>query len=128
MSSVNDFAKNLKQNLTIYEKNVNKAINDAGGKAIKKLVKQTKANAPVGKRHGHYKKNITYNERFDKRGIKKYTWYVKSSDYRLTHLLVNGHATRDGGRTKGNPFLKNAVDTVISEYENAVEEALKGDK
>ena len=45
--------------------------------------------------------------------------------HRLTHLLVHGHATRNGGRTKANPFLKNALDAVLPEYERAVEEAVK---
>lgn len=126
--SIDDFAKNLRQNLTIYEKEVNNVVNSNGLKSIKKLVKLTKATAPVGKRKGRYKRNITYSERFVKRGLKKYTWHVKSPDYRLTHLLANGHVTRNGGRSKANPFLKNAVDTVISEYERNIEEALKGDK
>ena len=53
------------------------------------------------------------------------TWYVKAPDYRLTHLIVHGHATKDGGRTRGNPFLKNALDEVLPEYEREVEEVLK---
>ena len=57
--------------------------------------------------------------------MKRYIWYVKAPDHRLTHLLVHGHATRNGGRTKANPFLKNALDDVLPEYERAVEEAVK---
>ena len=53
------------------------------------------------------------------------TWYVKAPHYRLTHLLVHGHAKKDGGRVQGDPFLQNALDEVLPEYERAVEEGLK---
>jgi hypothetical protein len=62
-----------------------------------------------------------------KRGQKRFIWHVKAPDYRLTHLLVKGHATKDGGRTKANPFLQNALDQVLPEYEKEVEEAVKSD-
>ena len=57
-----------------------------------------------------------------------YIWYVRAPAHRLTHLLVHGHATKDGGRTKGDPFLKNALDEVLPEYEQRVEEAIKNGK
>ena len=52
---------------------------------------------------------------------------MKAPCHRLTHLLVHGHETRDGGRTRPDPFLKNALDRVLPEYERDVEEAIKGD-
>ena len=55
----------------------------------------------------------------------RHIWYVKAPDHRLTHLLVHGHATRNGGRTKPDPFLHNALADVLPEYEKAVEEAVK---
>lgn len=61
------------------------------------------------------------------RGVFSYVWHVKAPDYRLTHLLVHGHATKDGGRTKGNPFLANALAQVLPEYERKVEEVLRND-
>ena len=57
--------------------------------------------------------------------MKKFVWHVKAPDYRLTHLLVHGHATKTGGRTKADPFLHKALDVVLPEYEQAVKEACK---
>lgn len=110
--------------LTVYHKDVIDAIDELSEKAVKDLAKKTKATAPVGAR-GSFKKNIS-SKRIEKtnRGA-KHAWYVKAPDHRLTHLLVNGHATKNGGRTKGNPFLQNALSEVLPEYEKAVEEALQ---
>lgn len=119
-----DLGAAIAQDLSIYHEQVVEKIDKAGDEAMKKLVKQTKATAPVGKT-GSFKKHIT--SKVLAKGPRGSTrvWYVKAPDHRLTHLLANGHATKDGGRTKANPFLRNAVDAVLPEYAKAVEEAIK---
>lgn len=115
----------IEQELTIYAKAVTEEVDAAGKKAIKKLVRLTEETAPLGKRMGgNYAASITSKEIKGDRG-NRYVWYVKPPNHRLTHLLVHGHATKDGKRTKANPFLKNAIDQVLPEYEAAVEEAIK---
>ena len=116
----------IQQELTMYGEEVVEAIDAAGEAAMKKLVKQTKANAPVSDRagSGDFKRHIT-STRIKGQNGDTFIWHVKAPDYRLTHLLVHGHATVTGGRTKANPFLENALNTVLPEYERAVEEALK---
>lgn len=128
-------AKNIKpeqlgasigETLTIYSKNVTERVNVAGSTAAKKLRKLTKATAPVAS--GSYRKNIAIKEETGRAdGMKRFIWYVKTPDARLTHLLVHGHVTKNGGRTKADPFLRNALDQVLPEYERAVEEAVKDD-
>lgn len=113
----------IAEELTIYHKGVNERVNQCGRDAIKKLVKLTKAKAPKGAR-GDFKKHIAAQESDAGHGMKSFTWYVKPPDHRLTHLLVHGHATKDGGRTRGNPFLANALDEVLPEYEKSIEEAI----
>ena len=120
-----DLGEALAQELTVYHQNVIENVNAAGEKAAKALVKKTKATAPKGAR-GAFKKAITYTEKTrNATGDKEYTWGAGGKEGRLTHLLVKGHATKDGGRTKPNPFLENAMDQVLPEYEKDVEEALK---
>ncbi len=123
-----DLGKAIEETLTIYGKSVIEAVNEAGREAVKKLVKLTKATAPVGKRAKHYKASITSEEVDTGHGDKRFTWGAKGKEARLTHLLVHGHATKDGGRTKANPFLQNALDVVLPEYEKKVEEAVKNAK
>ena len=85
-----------------------------------------KATAP--ERSGNYKKNISSKQIEEAFGFSKFLWYVKSPFHRLTHLLVNGHATANGGRTEAEPFLEKALQPVLEEYERSVEEALIDDQ
>lgn len=93
--------------------------------AMTDLVKNSKETAPVGNRSKHYRDNISSKTLTDNdRGVSK-LWYVKGNDYRLTHLLNNGHALRNGGRYPGTNFLGKAVDTVVAWYLEKIEEVLK---
>lgn len=114
----------IEEQLTIYSSDVTNSIRAAAEKAAKDLVKKTKATAPVGKRKA-YRKHIAMQETTKNRRAPSFTWHVKAPDHRLTHLLVHGHATKDGGRTKADPFLDNAVNEVLPAFERAVEEAIK---
>lgn len=128
----NELNTEIARVLTIYSEGVNEKLREITRESMKQLVKETKATAPKGRRKGkNYKKNITANYQGLKastRGLKGQDvhaiWHVKAPDYRLTHLLVYGHATKNGGRTSANPFLHNAVNKVIPEYEQKVQEAL----
>jgi hypothetical protein len=130
-----DFGTQMAQVLTIYNEEINEKLRAITTESMKQLVKETKATAPRGRRGAKdsYRKHISG----DYRGTKKSTqglrgqdihavWYVRAPDYRLTHLLVYGHATNNGGRTKSNPFLHNAREKVVAEYEQKVQEVLQG--
>ena len=119
-----DLSKAIGQELTLYRRDVVDRVNLAGEKAVKALVKKTKATAP--KKSGAFRKAITYQEtERTATGDKTFTWGVKAPFHRLTHLLVHGHAKVNGGRVPGDPFLENALAEVLPEYEREVEEALK---
>lgn len=113
----------LEEELTLYHEEALEKINAAGETAVKDLVKKTKATAPVAS--GSFKKNIAWKKVDKGLNHKTFVWHVKAPDHRITHLLVHGHATRTGGRTKANPFLKNALDAVLPAYEKAVKEAVE---
>ena len=119
-----DLAVSIQKELAIYSEGMATRVNTAGRTAANKLKKLTKASAPVAS--GSFRKNIAVKEVDAGNGMKKFIWHVKAPDHRLTHLLVHGHATKTGGRTKADPFLANAMQTVEPEYEKAVEEAVKG--
>ena len=117
-----DLGAAINEQLTLYHADVIERVNAAGEKAIKALVKKTKATAP--KQSGDYRKAITSVATEHKAtGDKEYTWGAKAPHYRLTHLLVKGHAKQNGGRVDGDPFLENALAEVLPEYEKDAEEA-----
>ena len=108
--------------LTMYCADVTDAVDRAGEEMVKELVRITRNTAPA--RSGKYYKSITYETRKRPSG-NLYVWGAKAPYHRITHLLVKGHATRDGGRTRSDPFLQNALDEVLPEYEYRVLEALR---
>lgn len=110
--------------LTSYHESVGDSLYKVGRKAIKDLEAETIDNAPIGRR-GRFRDYIATKSERDRLGTSTHTWYVKSPEYRLTHLLVHGHATRNGGRTKPNPFLHNAWDKVREQYLRDAEEAVR---
>lgn len=128
MSSIKpeDLGDAISSQLNIYADQVERGVQEAAAESMDKLVKLTKATAPVGKR-GSFRRKITSSVVYGMRGLVEYVWHVKAPDHRLTHLLVHGHATKNGGRTKGDPFLANALEQVLPEYEHKVEEVLRND-
>ena len=118
-----DLGAAIQQELGLYHADVIEKVNEAGKTASKKLLKQTKANAP--KASGDFRKSLTVTEEDTGRGMKKFTLHARAPKHRIFHLLVHGHEKQNGGRVPGDPFLQDAVDAVLPEYETAVEEALQ---
>ena len=115
----------IAKELTIYHESVIEGLKTEAQKSIKQLVKDTKATAPVGRRKKHYKSSITSKKVSEDDRSVSYVWYVKGPDYRLSHLLENGHAKRNGGRVEGTHFIQKATDPIIEQYLKAVEEVIK---
>lgn len=118
-------SETINKALTEYNENVVEGLKKQTKRAMKDLVTNTKADAPVGKRQKHYRDHITSGTLSDtKFGIEK-VWYVRGSDYRLSHLLNNGHAKKNGGRVEGTNFIGKNVERIVDWYTPAIEEVIK---
>ena len=118
-----DLGDAILRELSLYHEEVVERVNAVGQESSKKLKKLTKDGAPVAS--GDFKKSLAIKTQKDGHGMKKFILHAKPPKHRIFHLLVHGHAKKNGGRVPGNPFLHNAVDAVLPEYEQAVKEALQ---
>lgn len=123
--SIDGLADAVTQELKLYEQHVIEGIRKETDKSMRQLVKETKATAPVGHRKKHYRDSITSKVTNSSLRAYEKTWYVRGSDYRLSHLLNNGHMLRDGGRYEGTGFITKASISVIENYEKAIREVLE---
>lgn len=118
-----NLGKAITEELSLYREEIQDQVNEIGEHAAQKLVELTKKSAP--KRSGAYRKSITYKVVDKPLGVKSFVWGAKAPHHRLTHLLVKGHPTPKGNRVPGDPFLENALEIVLPEYEKEVEEAIQ---
>lgn len=124
-----ELAEMITNELSIYKTEIIQNVNLLSKQAIQDLVKRTKRTAPKGNSKEHFRDSISSKKlKTNVAGDETYVWYVKAPNYRLTHLLVHGHALRQGGRAKADPFLENAMNEIIPAYTTSVEEAIKGGK
>lgn len=115
----------IQTELKNYTDDVIKGVKNESKRAMDNLVSRTKATAPVGKRRKHYRDSITSKQTKNTPLQAIYTWFVKGSDYRLSHLLNNGHALRNGGRHAGTSFITKAYNAIEKDYEEAVERVIQ---
>lgn len=118
----------INDELALYSTNVKNQLKKVTGKYAKELVKKTKATAPVGSRKtDKYRDSIACKLQRETLNGVSWIWYVNSKDsnYRLTHLIVHGHAKRNGGRTRENHFLTRSVEEIEQDYINEIEAIIK---
>lgn len=123
--SVDQLSEAINQELTLYSNEVISGVKKQAKVSMDQLVRETKATAPVGHRSKHYKDSIRSKKQSENDRSVSYLWYVDGSDYRLSHLLENGHALRNGGRYAGTHFISNALDPILEEYISKCEEVCR---
>lgn len=74
-----------------------KAIDEAAEKC--NTTAQSYLSRGHGIKTGSYRDHFAVSSRMESKHHKVADWYVDDPEYRLTHLLENGHAKRNGGRT-----------------------------
>lgn len=116
--SIDDLAKTIESEVRNWTKDVVDDIDDIKKDITKNGVKQLRESSP--KRTGDYAKNWTSQKL--KNGDQ--VIYQKAPTYRLTHLLENGHAKRNGGRVSPKVHIAPVEEELLSNYISRVEKRL----
>lgn len=119
--AVDDFAEALSEELGEYFDSITEDVKTAVRETAEECVEEIKQKSP--KRSGAYRKSWTMTEAYNRHGSIRFVVHNKKH-YRLTHLLENGHAKKNGGRVDGIPHIapaeKNAERNLIKRIEVAI--------
>ena len=126
--AVDDFAKALGEELGEYFDSITEDVKTAVRETAEECVEEVKRKSPKRKSPsgGAYRKSWTATEMFNRRGSIRFTIHNKKH-YRLTHLLENGHAKKNGGRVDGIPHIAPAEENAEKALIKRIEEAIKND-
>ncbi|KON86608.1 prophage pi2 protein 37 [Sporosarcina globispora] len=119
MVSIDNLTSEIIQHLRMYEQEVREEVEVSKEEVSKELVSQLKQH-PSPKLTGDYRKGWRA-----KRVGNKFIIHNKT-DYRLTHLLENGHVMAGGGRAEAIPHIRPAELEAISEFLRRIERAIEG--
>ena len=123
--NIDDLSDAIREELDIYDIDISQEIKRQTVKSIMQCVAATTLTAPVGTRATHYRDAIAWSTLEDTYRKTIVQWYVKAPNYRLSHLLNNGHATKNGGRVEGTNFITRAHDETVKDYEKKIEDIIK---
>lgn len=128
MSKTNVTISDMEQVIMDALEDYGEKVKEVIGNALPKVGKETETllRTTSPKLTGDYAKGWKYQMDTRKRakGIHKMTVYNKT-EYRLTHLLENGHAKVNGGRVEGIAHIAPARDKAEKKAVELIEEGLK---
>jgi len=116
-----DFAEVINEELQAFKQEKTEQTKQVITEVTKETVSKLKNIAPKGYR-GKYAKSFYAKKEFENNGSIRYR--IANKEYQLTHLLENGHALRQGGRTRAFPHWKTAEDELNNELPRKLKEVL----
>lgn len=122
--TADELADAIGKELGDYFDDITEDVKNAVAVTTRECVEEIKQRSP--KRSGAYRKSWTATEMFNRRGSIRFTIHNKKH-YRLTHLLENSHAKKNGGRVDGIPHIAPAEENAEKALIKRIEEAIKND-
>lgn len=121
---IEDMAEAVMTNLYQYSDDVTKQVKTSVDVVAKEVNEEIKAHVTF-KGTGKYVKAFRLKKTFENSQEKRVTWYVNVPHYRLTHLLENGHAIKQGGRARAFPHIKYGEELAQRRMEELAREAVE---
>ena len=103
--SIDDLVETMECQLADYTDEVTEQMKRGIDRTAKEVNETIKEHATFGG-SGKYKKSFAVKTSFEDKRNKRRTWYVKSPNYRLTHLLEKGHNVQPTGRARAFPHIE----------------------
>lgn len=120
---IDDLVDAVSGALNDYSSEVTEAVKDSVKQVAKETLQEVKQNSPV--RFGNYKKS--WGQATIANTPSRIVISVHNrKHYRLTHLLENGHAKVNGGRTRSFPHIAPAERFAERKLQQEVEVKVKG--
>lgn len=104
--NVDKFVAALSKELSSYSEEITEGIKKAVDIVGKETNAEIKKHITFNQITGDYVKSFRVKKVHESKNKKLKTWYVANGNHRLTHLLENGHALWQGGRTEAYPHIK----------------------
>ena len=125
-TDINGLSDAISDIMNDYSTSVRETVNTEIDKAAKSLKKSISADAPVG---GTKKLKKSWRVTKEKMAGGDIKAIVHSTDYRIAHLLENGHVTRNGvTRTKPTYYIGKNEQKLVEEFPEQLANAIKAVK
>lgn len=118
-----DSILDVKEILNEYAEDIQEGISDEAINISKQAVADLKKTSPKRPKSGKYARGWAVNTKKGRGQTNCTVWNAK--EWRLTHLLENGHQNRDGSRTRAIVHIKPVEKKYVNEYESNVEKIIK---
>lgn len=127
MIQVEELANAIKEALEEYSQEVTDITKEAVEVVAKEVNEEIKKRVTFNStnRKNGYVKSFRVKTLEETRFNKSKVWHVANGQHRLTHLLENGHVTRNGGRAKAFPHIKFGEELAQRRLPEVVEEGIK---
>ena len=127
--SLDSLDEEIKKELENFNAEVINAANDSFRETAKEAAEMLKKGGPYQERTGAYTKNWAVAKRGSRKsvvtGLNGYSVYNKKH-YQLTHLLENGHQSRNGGRVKAFSHIAQVNEQLGEMVTGKIESKLRG--
>lgn len=124
MTDISGLEAAISRELGLYSEAITGSIKESVDIVAKEVNNEIKKHATFKVRRGKYIKSFKIKKTFENPNKKVKTWYVGNGEHRLSHLLENGHALKNGGRARAYPHIKYGQELAERRMEELVEKGI----